>query len=170
LLYYVTTPSGAPLSSPGFVKIGTDGLALIDGDDDKTYVRLDIERPWLFTREVLMSDKARVQWMFVSRGVEALLIDYARARGEEPYLVWRAETMLLEPGDSTPHDDHMHLRLACLPEEELTGCEGGGPRWEWLGASHELGELDSATLADIARDDPFGLEEAMSTNRAGGDA
>ena len=33
----------------------------------------------------------------------------------------------LQPGDSLPHDDHFHLRVACSPEEAQAGCSGGGP-------------------------------------------
>lgn len=168
LLFYVTTPSGAPVPSPGFAKIGTDGLAQVK---DEHFVRLDVERNWLLVKELVSSEEAQVQWLFASRGVEALLIDYARARGEPPELIWRAETMLLEPGDSSPHDDHVHVRIACSAEEEAAGCEGGGPRWEWLRSLPPLGELDAQTLAEIARDDPFGLEAAaLESAAAGGDA
>jgi penicillin-insensitive murein endopeptidase len=108
--------------------------------------------------------------MFASRGVEALLIDYARARGESLELIWRAETMLLEPGDSSPHDDHVHVRIACSAEEEAAGCEGGGPRWEWLESLPPLGELDALALSEIARDDPFGLETSAQLGATGGAA
>ncbi len=152
LLYFVTTPAGAPVPSPGFVKFGTDGLASTDPDH---FVRFDVERNWLLVRALLLSTEAEVQWIFASRGVEALLIDYARARGEDPRLVWRAETVLLEPGDSSPHDDHFHLRIACNQEEMLRGCEGGGPRWEWLSPEPTLGDLDDELLSEIAREDPL---------------
>jgi hypothetical protein len=46
--------------------------------------------------------------------------------------VWHAETVMLQPKDSLPHDDHLHLRTACLPDEAVLGCEGGGPYWPWL--------------------------------------
>lgn len=165
LLFYVTTPSGAPVPSPGFAKIGTDGLAQVK---DEHFVRLDVERNWFLVKELCASREAQVQWMFVSRGVEALLIDYARSRGEPLELIWRAESMLLQPGDSSPHDDHVHVRLACTADEEAAGCEGGGPRWEWLESLPPLGELDERTLSEIARDDPFGLESVSRANAGGG--
>lgn len=167
LLFYVTTPSGAPVPSPGFVKFGTDGLAPVK---DELHLRLDVERNWMLVRELVSSRRAQVQWLFASRGVEALLIDYARARGEPPQVIWRAETMLLEPGDSSPHDDHIHVRFACSADDEVAGCEGGGPRWEWLESHPPLPELDARALGQIANDDPFGLEAALSAAPApGGD-
>ncbi|MET0595212.1 MAG: hypothetical protein ABW133_21105, partial [Polyangiaceae bacterium] len=77
---------------------------------------------------------ANVQWMFVSLPVEALITDYARARGEDAELVWHAESVMLQPRDALPHDDHLHLRTACMPDEAVFGCEGGGPDWPWLPA------------------------------------
>ncbi len=161
LLYYATTPSGAPVTSPGFVHFGSDGLAKV-GDDH--YIRLDVERQWLLVKTLLGSRDTQVQWMFASRNVEALLIDYARARGEDPELLWHAESVLLQPGDSSPHDDHMHLRIACTPAERLAGCEGGGPYWDWLDPAPVLGDLGNAMLRDIGKEDPF-----IGTEASGGD-
>jgi penicillin-insensitive murein endopeptidase len=161
LVLYVTTPSGASIRSPGFVRIDTDGLGNIPDTDD--YVRLDVERNWILVRELVQAPEIGVQWLFVSRGVEALLVDYAIARGEDPELVWHAETVMLQPADSTPHDDHFHLRIACSPEEALAGCEGGGPYWPWLDPLPALGPLDDRALGEIAADDPLDLERVADS-------
>jgi penicillin-insensitive murein DD-endopeptidase len=159
LLFYVTTPSGASLPNPGFVHIESDGLAVVDAKTKSDFVRIDLERQWLLIKSLLTSEQAAVQFMFVSRPIEALIIDYARARGEPLELTWRAETVLLEPLDSTAHDDHIHLRIACTPEESVFGCDGGGPYWEWLPALPALAPLGEAEVSEIGRDDPF-LPEA----------
>ena len=153
LLFYTTTPAGSPTRNPGFLRFDGDLLARLDTRGH--FLRLDVERTWTLVRELLSARQTGVQWLFVSRKIEALLIDYARARGEDPALVWHAETVLLQPGDSTAHDDHFHLRLACTPEEAVAGCEGGGPYWEWLPALPELGEISASHFEAIARDDPF---------------
>jgi penicillin-insensitive murein endopeptidase len=87
------------------------------------------------------------------------LIDYARAKNEPAELLWHAETVLLQPSDSLPHDDHLHLRISCTPEDSLAGCSGGGPRWEWLKPDAPPAPLDAATLLAIAREDPFQIEQ-----------
>ena len=155
LLFYVTTPEGAPIRSPGFVRLGTDGLGRVKIGEDERFVRLDVERTWLLVKNLLRSKHIGVQWLFVSRGVEALLIDYALARGEDLELVWHAETVLLQPGDSSPHDDHFHLRIACLPAEMLQGCEGGGPYWPWLPLVQMPLWLNAAEVRELGQDDPF---------------
>jgi penicillin-insensitive murein endopeptidase len=161
LLFFVTTPAGAPIRNPGFVPFDSDGLGFVNGGEPGRYLRLDLEREWLLVKELLFSAEIGVQFMFVSRDIEALLIDYARARGEPPELVFHAETVLLQPGDSTAHDDHVHLRIACTPDEAVTGCEGGGPLWDWLPAERSLGPLDALELGRIAEDDPLDPEPAM---------
>jgi penicillin-insensitive murein endopeptidase len=135
LLFYVETPAGESIKSPGFYQFGGDGLAFIPPDrGGPKYVRLDVPREWLLIKALLTNPDANVQWMFISSPLEALITEYARARGEELDLVWHAESVMQQPADSLPHDDHLHLRTACTPDEAAAGCEGGGPYWPWIPA------------------------------------
>jgi penicillin-insensitive murein endopeptidase len=153
LLWYLTTPQGVSVSNPGFVHLGPDGLAAIEGGGG--YLALDLRRQWLLLKTLLTSKQASVQWAFVSKPIEALLIEYARARGEPDELIWQAESVLLQPSDSTEHDDHLHLRIACSPQEALTGCLGGGPRWQWLPELPALAPLSELDLTELGRSDPL---------------
>ncbi|EYF05957.1 penicillin-insensitive murein endopeptidase [Chondromyces apiculatus] len=149
LLLYALTPEGLPVRAPGFLRYGRDGLAEEQDKAGKSmFYRLDVERTWLLVRALVMSPEADVQWIFVARWLEALITEYARARGEDPEVVWHAESVLLQPGDSAPHDDHLHLRIACAPEDTIAGCEGGGPRWPWL---PELPALRGLPDEDLGR-------------------
>jgi penicillin-insensitive murein DD-endopeptidase len=161
LLFLVTTPAGASVPSPGFVRFEGDGLARVDGSTD--YVRLDVDRQWLLLRSLLTSPEIGVQFMFVCREIEALLIDHARALGEPDALVWQAETVMLEPSDSLRHDDHVHLRIACSAEEAVAGCSGGGPRWQWLPPYEPVRLLQARDWEEIAKDDPFDLAEGSTS-------
>ncbi len=160
LLLYVTTPSGVPIKSPGFVRIDSDGLGRVPGSGK--FVRFDVAREWELVRALLQNPEIGVQFMFMSRPLEALLIDYALARGEPLELVHRAQTVLLQPTDSLPHDDHLHLRVTCSPEELASGCSGGGPYWDWLPPPAPATPLDSAELALIAEDDPWVNDAVLS--------
>ncbi len=153
-LLYVTTPSGAPITNPGFIPIAADGLAALE---DGRYIRLDVERQWLFFKALLTDPDIDVQFLFISRALEALIIDYALARETDLELVWRAQTVMLQPGDSLPHADHVHMRIACRPEDAVRGCLGGGPHWEWLTPLPSLNAPLEELLAQIATDDPFDL-------------
>jgi penicillin-insensitive murein endopeptidase len=150
LLLYALTPDGRPVPSPGFLRFGPDGLA---ETDDHTFVRLDVPRTWLLVKALVESPEASVQWLFLARWLEALVIEHARARGEDPELVWHAETVLLQPRDSLPHDDHLHLRIACTPEEAVAGCEGG-PTWDWLSPLPSLGDVPEAEMLEALGSEP----------------
>lgn len=153
LLWHLMTPDGRPVRSPGFVAVGPDGLAVEPGSG--RYYRLDVDRQWAVVKAFLQSEEVAIQWMFCAAWIEALLIEYARARGEPDELVWRAQTVLLQPADSLPHDDHIHLRITCSPEQAVSGCMGGGPHWTWAPPLPVLPELSRRDLEEIAQLDPF---------------
>jgi penicillin-insensitive murein DD-endopeptidase len=153
LLFYALTPGGAPIASPGFVRFEADGLALVPDTGD--YIRLDVAREWLLVKKLVTAPELGVQFLFVSRPIEALLTTYALARDEPLELVHHAQTVMLQPGDSLPHDDHLHLRIACSPEESQAGCSGGGPYWEWLPPLLPSQSESQALLDEIAADEPL---------------
>ena len=143
LLLYMTTLDGAPITSPGFVHVGTDGLAF--DENQNRFLRFDVEREWLLVKALVEDPEARVEWLFASKPVEAMLIDWARARGESGDTLVRAMDMLLQPGPPAQiHDDHVHVRIACDPDEIAAGCEDHGPTRPWLAA------LDATTASASA--------------------
>jgi penicillin-insensitive murein endopeptidase len=156
LLYYVTTPRGVPIQSPGFVSHEGDGLAYVRERGE--YLLFDVPRQWELFKYLISRTDVGIQFLFVSRDIEAMLIDYALARHEPLDLVYRAQTVLLEPRDSLPHGDHVHLRIACTPEENLSGCSGGGPYWPWLPLAPVASPLEPDFFTALATEDPFELE------------
>jgi penicillin-insensitive murein endopeptidase len=137
LLFYVTTLDGAPVQSPGFIHIGADGLA--HDETHHRWLRFDVEREWLLVKTLLMDSEARVQWIFVSDVVHALLVDWALARGDSLDAIRRADDVMLQPSPGGVHDDHIHVRTTCSPQETVAGCEPVGPRRAWL--AYELPPL-----------------------------
>lgn len=154
-LFYVKSPSGIPLRNTGFYPLGADGLVRFP---DGRYAMIDLPRQWLFFRTLLTDEEVDVQFLFMSRDLEARIIDYALAKETDLAVVWHAETVMLQPGDSLPHADHVHLRIACKPQEAVAGCEGGGPHWPWLSPLPPVRAASSSLLAEIQRTDPFDLE------------
>jgi penicillin-insensitive murein endopeptidase len=152
ILFQYVTPRGARVTAPGFIHVEPDGLARVP--DNGQILRFDIEHQWRLVRALVSAQELGVQFLFVSRTVEALLVEYALALGEPLELVVRAQSVMLQPGDSLPHDDHVHVRIACSVEEALEGCVGGGPYWEWLPPLPPPLTLDGAALAALVSDDP----------------
>lgn len=156
LLLYMITLDGVPVPNPDFVHVGVDGLAW--DPVGHRYLRFDVEREWLLVKTLLEDPEARIQWLFVSKPVKAMLLEWARARGESGEIMARALDVLVQPRPPAQnHDDHIHVRTACSPEEARRGCEDSGPVRPWLAA------LDTkAVTADIAVDDTPELLEAIT--------
>jgi penicillin-insensitive murein endopeptidase len=153
LLFYVTTADGRPIRNPGFLRFGYDGFAR-HREGRPRWVRFDVERQWLLIRAMLEDPSANVQWLFIARHLEALIVEYARARGEDDELVWRAENLMKQPSDSFSHDDHIHMRVGCTPNEEVSGCRGGGYRWPWFPPEPRLPAMGDEQLLRALLDEP----------------
>ncbi len=131
LLLYFTTLDGAPIRTSDFFSVGNDGLAY----DKKhgSFLRLDVARQWLLVKSLVEDADANVQWIFVHQNIEALLLEWAKARNEPTETIYRAMTMMLRPKPpADPHDDHLHVRTECTPDEVDHGCVPFGPSWPWL--------------------------------------
>jgi penicillin-insensitive murein endopeptidase len=137
LLFYVTTLEGAPVDSPGFVHVGADGMA--EDEAHGRWLRFDVAREWLLVRALVEDPQARLQWIFVSDVVQAMLLEWALAHGDSPATIRRAQQMMLQPNPGGIHDDHIHVRTTCSPEETVAGCVPIGTRRAWL--SYELPPL-----------------------------
>jgi penicillin-insensitive murein endopeptidase len=152
LLWFVTTLDGTPIRNSSFVSLGQRGVGRLPG---RGYVRLDAEREWGLIRALLTSPHAEVQWLYASRLVKGLLLEHAQAAGESPELLARAQIVMQQPLDGLPHDDHLHLRIACASESQARGCAGGGPDWSVLRAA-----AASSSPADAVEPTPDGRFEA----------
>jgi penicillin-insensitive murein endopeptidase len=130
LLFYVETLGGAPVHSPGFIHFGADGIAR--DEKHERWLRLDVEREWLLVKALVEDPQARIQWIFISDVVQAMLVEWALARGDSIETVRRAQELMLQPHPGGVHDDHIHVRTSCSPMETVAGCEPSGPRRAWL--------------------------------------
>ena len=101
-------------------------------------VRFDVRRNWQLVRTLLRDPEAEVQWIFVQRDLAARLIQQGVADGDDPALLARATQIVRQPSDAEPHDDHMHVRFYCDPDDRALGCSDHGPvrwwkkRWKYM--------------------------------------
>lgn len=137
LLFYLVGAAGQPTRGRGWLAIDRFGVAREDRrpggvPGSGALFFLDEARSWWLVRSLLADPEAPVQWIFVSNGVKARLLDWARRHEPDPALLFQAIWTLHEPSRGAPHDDHFHVRLACTAEERATGCDDYGPIWPWL--------------------------------------
>lgn len=149
LLWFVTTLDDEPIRNSSFVQLGERGVGRIAG---RGSVRLDLEREWRLIRALLTSPHFTVQWLYSSSPVKALLLEHAQQLGESPELILLAQVVMQQPLDGLPHDDHLHLRIACPPETSAQGCEGGGPDWSVLGATAVALDTTELELDGVAEE------------------
>lgn len=139
--------TGAPAPAPDFVRYNRAGLSV----GRAPALRFDVERNWLLVEALLRDERAGVARVFVADWLRRLMLEHARARGKASWLIERAEKVLAQPGDSLPHDDHFHVRLACTTQERYLGCVDGAPLWHWMRKDWEKADAvpndDEAVLA-----------------------
>ena len=83
-------------------------------------------------RALLEDPEARIQSIFVSEVVQAMLVEWALAHGDPAEIIHRAQVVMLQPNPGGVHDDHLHVRTTCSVDELVAGCETIGPRRAWL--------------------------------------
>ncbi|HEY5922112.1 MAG TPA: penicillin-insensitive murein endopeptidase [Kofleriaceae bacterium] len=122
ILYYTRDALGKPLEPQAMVEF-TRTLAA----KDESGVTVDIARTWLLVKELLTADEAMVQYIFMYQPIAQALIEHAQLKKEDPVIIARAIKACRQPGDSAPHNDHMHVRIYCPPEDRHFGCVDIGP-------------------------------------------
>jgi len=129
ILFYAIDPSGKRRRSVGFYEFDGEGRCL--HRRCKGW-RFDVQRNWWLVRTMLWSKRPEVQYIFVSKPLEKLMLNYAKSRQEHPEILRRAAKVLTEPGNSSPHADHFHVRIYCSGRDFAAGCRDRGPRWDWI--------------------------------------
>lgn len=128
LAFFVTSPSGKSIHGWPLTQFDRFGAGL----REETVCRFDSERNWMLVEALIADDESRVQWIFVSYGLKALLLEWALNHGRDIEIIRRAASILHQPGDSAPHDDHFHVRIYCPSGVGGARCKDLGPVWPWV--------------------------------------
>lgn len=107
--------------------------------------RFDDARNWWLLRTLIASQRPAVQYVFVARPLRARLLAWARSHDEHPEILRRAVKVLRQPGDSSAHADHFHVRIYCSAGDLDRGCVDTGPRWSWVGKDGRAAPIADAT-------------------------
>ncbi|RAL23821.1 hypothetical protein DL240_06615 [Lujinxingia litoralis] len=125
LAFYALDEQGRSVPTPDLITFEDDGRA-------RGYpLQFDVARNWALTRALLTDPEIRVQWLFVSEALKQQMLAHAVSIGEPDELIERAASVLHQPTDAPPHDDHLHVRIGCPLNDRLEGCQDWGPRWPW---------------------------------------
>lgn len=129
LLFFVANKDGVPLVNTAMLHHHPDGTVRIAKGESEG-LHFDVKANWMLVSALLNNPVAEVQYIFIQDGLRQMLLQHAEDTGVSRGLIARAEEVLRQPGDSAPHDDHMHVRIYC-PENDLgPGCQDVGQmRW-----------------------------------------
>lgn len=114
--FFVTNSKGKPFRAKRFLPFDDAGVG-----KDVPWARFDDARNWAFVRALLTDEQVTVRHVFVTAGLEARLLAFAKQKKEPEELVTRAASVLMAPKDADVHDDHFHIRIAC-PEAMRGTC------------------------------------------------
>lgn len=119
------TPDTLPTERPS-----ADGQPGAEPAIDPTSRYLDVARNWSMIRALLTDAEVPIQWIFMARRIQRILLRYARRKRVHPALIARAAAVLRQPHDGGVHDDHIHVRIFCPVSDRHLGCiDRGPPRW-----------------------------------------
>ncbi len=150
-IFYARDAAGKPVAPAEVMRrYGADGASIPDRAGDPV-VFFDDQANWLVVRELVQNPVADVQWIFISDDLKQRLIDHAVAAGESPAVIAAAAVLLHQPSRSLAHDDHMHIRVYCSPDDVVLGCEEVGPyRWFKKGYKYRDREVAAARGAAMS--------------------
>jgi penicillin-insensitive murein endopeptidase len=154
--FFATDIRGKPASGHPLMRFDRFGIGI---RDDEVY-RFDTARNWALVEALLQDPEAEIQWIFVSNGLKALLLEWGLENDRDLELLARAASVLKQPGDSAPHYDHFHVRIYCPREIQGAHCVDVRPFWPWIdGAKDEKAHFTQEELVELA------LESLETTNR-----
>jgi penicillin-insensitive murein endopeptidase len=111
--FFAKNSKGKPVKLDTFVSFGQSGKAK-DGSD----LEFDDWRNWMLVMGWLRDKRAGISHIFVSSGLRRRLLDFAR--NDKRYRKYHdvAAKLLKQPEDSSPHDDHFHVRISCPKRQD----------------------------------------------------
>ena len=101
-----------------------------------SHLRFDEVRTWTLIESFLTDPEVVVQNIFVAEPLRERLLSHARGARVSPRVLRRASLAMSQPRSGKPHDDHLHVRIACPPGQRgLCVAEPGPVRLTALPAS-----------------------------------
>lgn len=123
VLFYAFDRMGGERQATGFTHYDAEGIADAPAHEAGR-LEFDTARNWTLVRHLLSDPRVVVQWIFVSVPLRNRMLDYALRQNEPETLRLRAQRVLVQPRDSSPHADHFHVRIAC-PDSDRPACIDG---------------------------------------------
>lgn len=152
IAFFATDPNGNSVVLPDLLTFTDEGVS----QRYRGYYHFDVRRNWALVEAMIRSEAASLQYLFISNGLKKLLMDYAIEAEVSPEIIEQAEILLRQPARYIPHNDHLHVRIYCTPEDLRAGCEDFGARHAWMPAVNthvRQGVMNAAVYLEDERAD-----------------
>jgi penicillin-insensitive murein endopeptidase len=121
--FYYIDASGRSVRTDRLMRVGSHGRVA----DDRR-LRFDDARNWRLIEAILTDSEVVVQNMFLADALSRRLLAFAERSGVSKRILRRARAALRQPSSGPPHDDHLHVRIACPPGQRGVCIPTPGPR------------------------------------------
>lgn len=132
VLFYLLDADDHPRSGHA-VPLEPDGRGVDYRDlavaEDDIPVRIDVPRTWQFVEALIADTDALLQQIYIVEHLRTMLLEHARRTGSPEWIVSRFAAITCQP--KFPHDDHMHMRFFCSPQDIRAGCLDDKPIYPW---------------------------------------
>lgn len=132
VMFYLLGEDGSPFDAKAIPiepnGTGVDYQDLTTADDDVP-VRIDVPRTWAFIEALVSDERNTLGRIYVVEHVRTMLLDEGTRTGASTAVLERAGHLMCQP--KFPHDDHMHIRFFCTPDDIEAGCLDTAPIFPW---------------------------------------
>lgn len=119
LAFFARTPAGAVALPDHLYHYGHDLLAR----DAPTPMRFDAAANWTLVKALLTCPgRPDIQHLFIASWLREAILRHAREHKEPKELIAQAANTLAQPHGALAHDDHLHIRVGCAPDDATEGC------------------------------------------------
>lgn len=115
-----------PVDPPTLVPLNGQGVSREHG------LFFDAHGTWLIVKGLITYPAAQVQYLFIESGLRDQVLVAATKAGEPATLIQRAAMLMRQPVGSSPHSDHLHLRVYCSRRDVMGGCHNSGAAHPWV--------------------------------------
>jgi penicillin-insensitive murein DD-endopeptidase len=111
--FFITDAKGRPRTVDRFIAFDREGRAR-----DGSGLLFDDYRNWLLIQMWLKDDRAGIKHVFVAKPLRDRLLAFASSRPAFKKYAVAAAQLLVQPRNSSDHDDHFHVRITCPRGQE----------------------------------------------------
>lgn len=161
LVYFQRDKDGASFEADAMRVFDPTGTA-----KDGSGITVDIPRMWKLIKALVTAHEATVQWAFIYEPIAVRILEHAAQLGEPEELLVRARLVMKQPGDSAPHNDHIHVRVYCSDRDRLYGCLDYGPMEpmaERIAARERDGDFPSMVASMLSNAAHTAAAEVLAT-------